>query len=423
MRGAARRTPADEVYPAIPAVSRRRSRAATVTGVVAASCVGALVGGGLVLAVAATAGDTIGLGGETPAPVPQTTVEPPPGEGDDADSDRIADVAEAVLPAVVRVDIDGEEADQQPDRGPDDPSGNGSGVIYGGEGHIITNNHVVEPADDLTVVFADGSREEAEVVGTDRLNDLAVIQVDRDDLTVIGIGDQSALRVGQPAVAVGSPFGLEGSVTSGVISALDRGIDVRGPGGAPLTLPQVIQTDAPINPGNSGGPLVDRHGQLIGINSAILTSGQPANAGVGFAIPVDTVVDVADELIAEGRVTHPFIGIEGATLSVSEAEELGIDGGAEISEIVPDTPAAEAGLQSGDVVVGLGDDTILAMEELVTSVLEYEVGEAVEVHLLRDGEEETVEVVLAERPGDDELGSTDPELEGPEDLPDDEFED
>lgn len=387
--GAAHRDAPECTFPAIPAARRRRRALGTGLVALGSSFLGALVGGALILVAVGPFDDEAEVVVESvQAPDPPV----PTGPGHEAgEVDRVAVVAEAVLPSVVRVDVDG---------GPGvlEASGNGSGLVYRSDGMIVTNNHVVEAADGLSVLFADGSREEADVVGTDPLNDLAVIQVDRDELPVIPAADRQALRVGELAVAVGSPFGLEGSVTSGVVSALDRGIDVRGPGGAALTLPEVVQTDAPINPGNSGGPLVDGQGRLIGINSAILTSGERANAGVGFAIPVDVVVDVADELIDQGFVRHPFIGIQGQTIPPDEAADLGIDGGARVAEVLEGTPAGDAGLAAGDVVIGLGEDDILTMEELVTNVLGYDVGDVVEVRYLRDGEEHAVDVELGERP-------------------------
>ena len=401
--GAMRSRSSDAVFPAIPAARRRRRVLATGLVALGASFLGAVLGGAIVAVVAldGDGDDTVVERVQAPQP------NPPQVTGSEADDpDRVATVAEAVLPSVVRIDVDG---------GPGalEASGNGSGLVYRSDGLIVTNNHVVEPADDLSVLFADGSREDATVVGTDPLNDLAVVEVDRDELPVIPTANRDELRVGELAVAVGSPFGLEGSVTSGVISALDRGIDVRGPGGRALTLAEVVQTDAPINPGNSGGPLVDGEGRLIGINSAILTTGERANAGVGFAIPVDTVVGVADELIDEGFVRHPFIGIQGQTISPDEADDLGVDGGARVAEILPDTPAGDAGLAEGDVVIGLDGDEILTMEELVTTVLAYDVGDVVELRFVRDGEERTVEVELAERPRDAELegGGSPPEGE------------
>ena len=377
-------------YPRIPQPRGRRlvSGLIVVTAVLAAG-LGAVIGGLLVAEQVRGAGEQVAEEPPAPDPEPPAVVEPQSGAArtGGVEPDRVAEVAELVLPAVVRVDVESQTA-----------SGNGSGVVYRDDGHIITNNHVVESAGGLTVVFADGSTEAAEVVGADELNDLAVLKVDRSALETIDVGDAGNLRVGELAVAVGSPFGLEGTVTSGVISALDRGIDVRGPAGATLTLPKVIQTDAPINPGNSGGPLVDGRGRLIGINSAILTTGRPANAGVGFAIPADVVVGIVEQLIEQGHVRHPFLGVEGETVNAELADALGIDGGAEITKVRAGTPADDAGLGAGDVIVALDDASIATMEELVTTVLTYEVGDEVEVAYRRGEESSRTQVVLAERP-------------------------
>ncbi|MFO8075204.1 MAG: S1C family serine protease [Actinomycetota bacterium] len=363
-------------YPPVPRRRPSRGAAPTVLAGLAAGIAGAVI-------AAVILGDPSGTGGD-PEPDPQPAVAPVELGAVD---DRVAAVAEAVLPAVVRVDIDGRTA-----------SGNGSGVVYRSDGLIVTNHHVVASGDDLTVVFADGVTEPAEVVGSDELNDLAVLSVDGEDLPTVAVGAAEGLRVGELAVAVGSPFGLEGTVTAGVISALDRGIDVDGPSGASLTLPRVIQTDAPINPGNSGGPLVDGRGRLIGINSAILTAGRPANAGVGFAIPVDIVADVADELIDHGVVVHPFLGVEGETVEGAEAAELGVDGGAEVLAVRPGSPAEEGGLEAGDVITAVGEQEVTSMVELVVAVLTFEVGEAVEVAYRRGQTTASTTVELAERP-------------------------
>jgi S1-C subfamily serine protease len=295
-----------------------------------------------------------------------------------------------VLPSVVRIN----RATSDRFEG----SGNGSGVVYRADGMIITNNHVVQEPGGVEVVFADGRALPAEIVGQDTVNDLAVIRVDRDDLTPIPIGGSAAPRVGDLAIAVGSPFGLDATVTVGVVSALGRGIQAGSEtGGGTIYLPEVLQTDAPINPGNSGGALVDRSGRLIGINSAILTSGQAANAGVGFAIPVDTVVDVADELITAGRVRHPLLGVSGGPVTPQVAARLGVEKGAWVHEVTPGTPAAGAGLAPEDVIVGLDDDRIASMEELSIAIRDRDVGDRVTVTYVRGGERRTAEVVLAER--------------------------
>jgi S1-C subfamily serine protease len=324
----------------------------------------------------------------TPAEVagdqPEQAPEVPVAEG----RTQVEAVAEAVLPTVVQIDIDGGGGEVATS------AGNGSGVIYRSDGYIITNNHVVAAADEMEVVFADGTRAEGTLVGRDVLSDIAVISVDRDDLTAIRVGDSSELRVGQLAVAIGSPFGLEGSVTAGVISALNRPISV----GQGIRLPNVIQTDAPINPGNSGGALVGADGRLIGINSAILTAGSPANAGVGFAVPVSVAVDIAEELISSGSVTYPYLGVEGANVPSAAAARLGVDRGALIERVPPGTPASDAGLQRDDVVIRFDQIEIATMDELIVAVRQADVGDTITVVYIRQGNERTAEVTLVERP-------------------------
>jgi putative serine protease PepD len=384
---------ATTAYPRIPAGPRpprpRRGRGA------ALALLAALLGGVLGTAGALAFYESRAVEEEPVATPVVAEPEPPPieVEGDEA-LDRVAAVAQAVLPSVVRIDIGGAD-------GPG-VAGNGSGVIYSADGHIITNNHVVAEAGSIEVLLNDGSRVDAEVIGTDHRNDLAVIKVDRQGLPAIRIGDSAAIKVGEVAVAVGSPFGLEGTVTAGVISALNRMVQVNDPTHGPLTLPNVIQTDASINPGNSGGPLVNGEGELIGINSAILTRaggfGQPANAGVGFAVPSATAQHVAEQLIANGEIRYAFLGVGGDNVSSDIAERVGVDGGAYIEQILEGTPAAEAGLREGDVIVAIDDVEIASMEDLIVEIMRRDIGETVAVTYIRDGEERETEAVLSERP-------------------------
>jgi S1-C subfamily serine protease len=377
-----RARPGPLFFPRIPGARRRRRRLHLVTALVAS------VVGGLTAALLAPA-----LTGDQETPRAATAMSAPaPVDGEPQEQiarGTVARVARAVLPSVVRIN---RASDDQVEL-----SGNGSGVVYRADGLIVTNNHVVEQSGQVDVVFADGRELPAEIVGQDAVNDLAVIRVDRDGLDAIEFGRTRQLQVGDLAVAVGSPFGLDATVTVGVVSALGRGVHAGAADGAAVYLPEVIQTDAPINPGNSGGALVDRNGRLIGINSAILTSGEPANAGVGFAIPVDTVVDVADELIANGKVAHPLLGVSGAPVSEQAATRLGVRDGAWIHEVSPGTPASAAGLSPDDVIVALGDRPIASMEDLTIAVRDRKVGERVVITFIRDGRRRTVEVVLAER--------------------------
>lgn len=369
-----------------PASSRAGRRDRTPLVALLASLLGALLGAGVVAALL--------LGGEPAAeptdadglPEAQRVAPTLDLEGYEG-LDRVAAVAESVLPTVVRL---GDSS------GPIRPSAFGSGVVMRSDGYVATNEHVVNGLDDLTLQLADGREFDGEVVGTDRRTDLAVVRIGADGLTAIDIGDTGDLQVGMPAIAVGSPFGLAGTVTSGVVSGLGRPIEVTTERGR-QRYDDVIQTDAAINPGNSGGPLVNAQGELIGINSAILTRGQtPSNAGVGFAIPAETVVSVVDRLIADGEVVHAFLGVAG-TDAVPQA---GGGNGAAVEEVVEDTPADRAGLTSGDVIVEFGGEEVASMTELIGAILRHRVGEDVELTYRREGEPHTVAVTLVERPDD-----------------------
>jgi S1-C subfamily serine protease len=355
---------------------------------VVTALVASVIGGVVATLLAPALTGTDETGGSAHVAVPLSSDQEP---AEQVAGGTVARVARAVLPAVVRINRATGADDQFAG------SGNGSGVVYRADGLIVTNNHVVEESGQVDVVFADGQTLPAEIVGQDPFNDLAVIRVDRDGLDAIEVGRTRDLHVGDLAVAVGSPFGLDATVTVGVVSALGRGVHAGAADGASVFLPEVIQTDAPINPGNSGGALVDRDGRLIGINSAILTSGEPANAGVGFAIPVDTVVDVADELIAEGKVAHPLLGVSGGPVSEQAAERLGVRNGAWVREVSPGTPASAVGLSPDDVIIAVGDQPISSMEDLSIAVRDREVGERVAITFIRNGQKRTVEVVLAER--------------------------
>jgi S1-C subfamily serine protease len=297
--------------------------------------------------------------------------------------------------------------------------GTGSGFVYDEEGHIVTNYHVIEDAEELSVTLADGETLSAEIVGEDPTNDLAVIRIDTDSLAQpVPLGDSDALRVGQFVVAIGNPFGLERTLTAGVISSLGRVI--KGPDGR--FIGEVIQTDAAINPGNSGGPLLDLNGRVIGVNSQIVSPSQ-ANAGVGFAVPSNTVRRVVPELIARGSYPHPWLGIEPISLTAERARifrqagmDVPVDKGVLVVEVAGGGPADEANIRGGDRVVRigryrvpLGGDIITAIDgepvadyQDLTVYLETQkrVGDTVSVTIVRAGDpqERTVQVTLAKRP-------------------------
>jgi S1-C subfamily serine protease len=314
---------------------------------------------------------------------------PPPSDGQ---TDRVAVIAAAVLPTVVQIDVSGKDAEVH------GLSGNGSGVIYRSDGFIVTNHHVVAKAAAIDVRFDDGTTKPARVVGTDPINDLAVIKVEATNLPAIQIGDSSKVRIGELAVAIGSPFGLPGSVTAGIVSGLNRPLDITYPEGQDVRLVNVIQTDAPINPGNSGGALVGIDGRLIGINSAIFTHGQPANSGIGFAIAAETVVRVAEELIANGFVRHSYLGVRLETLSPQDASRLGVSSGARIDSVEPGAPADQAGLRSDDVITKVDGTVIRSMDDLISLLRKRDVGQRVSITYVRGGVEHTLAVVLAELP-------------------------
>jgi serine protease Do len=300
--------------------------------------------------------------------------------------------------------------------------GLGSGFVWDTQGHIVTNNHVVEGADKIEVTFADESIVTAELVGADPDSDLAVIRVDLppDQLHPVQVGDSDQLRVGQLAIAIGNPFGLEGTMTVGIVSALGRSL-AAGDGlsiGPVYSIPDVIQTDAPINPGNSGGVLLDDMGQVIGVTAAI-ESPVRANAGIGFVIPSSIVKRVVPALIENGSFAHPYLGISGTSLTPDLAQAMDLETeqrGALVVEVTSDGPADKAGLQGssqqasidgvdvqvgGDVITAINGREINDMDDLIAYLSsDVEVGENVTLIVLRDGKEKQVEVLIEARPGD-----------------------
>jgi S1-C subfamily serine protease len=289
----------------------------------------------------------------------------------------------------------------------------GSGFVTDDDGHVITNAHVVDGADEIDVTLGDDEETyDAELVGQDDSTDIAVLKIDApaDQLEPLELGDSSALDVGDPVVAIGNPFGLDRTVTAGIVSALQR--QITAPNG--FTISDVVQTDAPINPGNSGGPLLDVSGAVVGVNSQIESSGG-GNVGIGFAVPIDTAREVAQQLIADGEVQHAFLGITGADLEPQIAEVLNLDAdsGALVQDVVRGSPADDAGIEAGDATVSVGGGQIRAggdlivavdgervkgMDDVIAAVDSLEPGDEIELTLVRDGEERTETVTLDERP-------------------------
>jgi S1-C subfamily serine protease len=291
----------------------------------------------------------------------------------------------------------------------------GSGIVIDTEGHVLTNNHVVEGASKITVKLgASDTAYDATVVGTDPATDIAVLKVDapQSQLHPLTLGHSSEVEVGDPVVAIGNPFGLDRTVTSGIVSALQR--QIQAPNG--FSIDNVIQTDAAINPGNSGGPLINAEGEVIGINSQIETGGSGSgNVGIGFAIPIDTVRAELNQLITSGQVEHAFLGISGGTITpdLARALNLPVKQGVIVQSVVKNGPAEKAGIEGGNTTatiegseVSLGGDIITeangkkitGMEEIVEIVNKAEAGDELELTILHNGSTKTVKVTLADRP-------------------------
>ncbi len=319
-----------------------------------------------------------------------------------AASGTVSAAAQSILPSVVTISVSSRSE-----------SSTGSGVIIRQDGYILTNNHVVSDASrggSLQVTTQDGKDYNAKIVGTDPSSDLAVVKIDANGLKAATFGNSDALTVGELVVAVGSPLGLSGTVTSGIVSAMHRPVRT---GDANVqdnnAVLDAIQTDAPINPGNSGGPLVNSKGELIGINSAIATVGssnggfgnqqqQSGNIGVGFAIPANYAQSIAEELITGGAAKHPYLGVSASTAGANQADPTGDGTGAAIGDLVRNGPAQQAGLQPGDVITKLGDRRITSVDGLIAAVRSYDIGSKVTITYTRNGQTMTAEVTLAQQP-------------------------
>ena len=326
----------------------------------------------------------------------------------DLTQDLLADLYDQIAPSVVNIQVTASAEGQSLFPGQDSGvvQGQGSGWIYDNEGHIVTNNHVVGDATSMTVYFSNGMWADAELVATDPAADLAVIKVtppDGMDWRPLPLAQSNSLRVGFSVVALGSPFGLQETMTTGIVSALGRSFptDSGQNGGSSYSLPDVIQTDTAINPGNSGGPLLNLAGEVVGVNFAInTTSGQ--NSGVGFAIPVSVVQKIIPALITDGGHQYSYLGIAGTTINAEVAEANDIaDGtlGVYVAEVVSGGPAADAGVEAGDVIVAINDQPITLFESLISYLFNNtEPGTTVTLTLVRDGEEMQVDLTVAERP-------------------------
>ncbi|MFJ8991778.1 trypsin-like peptidase domain-containing protein [Streptomyces sp. NPDC102279] len=378
---------------AVPTVTQRRKR--TRKTLVLAAVVLALLSGGV--------GGVVGAylqrdEGTTRVELPQAAKEAP-GRAPDS----VAGIAAHALPSVVTLHVRGSEE-----------QGTGTGFVLDGRGHILTNNHVIEPAGDsgeISVTFSGGETAKAKVVGHDSGYDLAVVKVSGvSGLAPMPLGNSDSVQVGDPVVAIGAPFDLANTVTSGIISAKERPITAGGEkgDGTDVSYVDALQTDAPINPGNSGGPLLDSRARVIGINSAIrsadngsdLESGQAGSIGLGFAIPVNQAKRVAEELINTGRATHPVIGVtldmnysgDGARVGTKTA-----DGGPPVSS---GGPGAEAGIKAGDVITEVDGTRVHSGEELIVKTRAHRPGDRLRITLHRGGADRTVTLVLGSADGD-----------------------
>jgi S1-C subfamily serine protease len=378
----------------------RTTRIVTVTAaLVAAAAVGA--GGGAATFAA--------LGSESGAAttVAEAAPEAPQPVASTSESLSVSEVYEHAYESVVEITT---TLTQSSPMGEQQGRGQGSGFVFDAEGHIVTNQHVVEGAQSVSVRFWDGSTYDATVVGSDPSTDLAVVKVDApaDVLVPLALGDSDALTVGEGVVALGSPFGLEGTLTSGVVSALNR--EMTSPNG--FTISNSIQTDAAINHGNSGGPLLNAAAEVIGVNTQI-RSESGGSDGIGFAVPAGTVSSIVPQIIASGSVEHAYLGVGVASVPESAAAELGVPAGVIVTEVRQGTPAAEAGLRAasgsatvdgqsyptgGDVITAVDGTAIADGADLQAAIDAKRPGDTVSITYTRDGASQTIQVSLGTRP-------------------------
>jgi len=343
------------------------------------------------LAVGAVVG-VLALTGALPERVERTTTSPEPTSpaAPRTAPTSVADIYSRVSGSVVFVSARGGNGSLSFNGRGGGRAASGSGFVVDTAGHIVTNDHVVEDADRFTVRFGEkGQPLEAKLVGKDPSSDLAVLEVDPDKveggLEPLKLASSKSLRPGEAAIAIGSPFGLEGTVTTGIVSALGR--EIEAPNG--FSIPGAVQTDAAINPGNSGGPLLDAAGRVIGVNSQI-ASESGGNTGVGFAVPVDSVRDVIPKLLADGKIDRAYLGLASGERPATP--------GALVGTVNPGAPADDAGIRTGDLIVAFGGKSIRNPSELSLAVLAKQPGDEVKVELRRGGDTRTVTVKLGKRP-------------------------
>jgi putative serine protease PepD len=352
--------------------------------VAVAAATGLLLGGvggyaGYSLAASRSVEDTTTVSGSTALSIPAENLSARAG-------DSIADIADRMLPTVVSIE----------EQGSTGTGGTGSGFIVREDGYIVTNNHVIEGAVDggtVTVQFDDGSTETAEIVGRNVAYDLAVIKVDKDDLPVASIGNSDNIAVGDTVVALGSPLGLSGTVTSGIVSATNRPVSAGGQGETSFI--NAVQTDAAINPGNSGGPLVNASAEVIGVNSAIASlgsdlSGQAGSIGLGFAIPSNTMKRIVEEIIETGQAATPVIGV-----NLSPQDDA--RGGATVGSVVAGGPADDAGIVAGDVITAVNGVPTSDSVTLITQIRSFAPGEEVTLTVSSGSQTSEVQVTLGSK--------------------------
>jgi 2-alkenal reductase len=331
----------------------------------------------------------------------QTTAATPPADTSNGDTQASAvDVVKMVSPAVVTV-INEQQVQLQNGSSSLQPVGSGTGFIIDKDGHIVTNWHVVNGGSEFQVVFSDGTRVDAKLIGSDQVSDLAVVKVDGDMPGVVPLGDSDAIEVGESVLAIGSPLGdFQNTVTEGIVSATNRDF----PGGGSSQYNNLIQHDAAINPGNSGGPLVNFQGEVIGVNTlgiSVDQQGQPIQ-GLFFAIPSNSVKKVADALIQDGHVTYPYVGIQFQNNSPAIAAEfdLSTDAGVVVVDVPRGGPAGDAGIEQGDVITKVGDYDLDAQTTFSEALFNYAPGDTIDLVVQRGSKEMTVSIKLGERPAD-----------------------
>ncbi len=377
--------------------------------------------------------DVIDTGGDEsrPAVVQQAPVTRPVAQdrsnaGNDSRGDAmtVGEIYDRTGPGVAFITAERDQPSASPFGFPEERGGTatGSGFVLDGEGYVLTNAHVVDQATDVKVRFGENDTLEAKVIGTDLSTDLAVIKVDpkETDLEPIALGDSKAVRVGDPAIAIGNPFGFDRTVTTGIVSAQQR--QIQAPNG--FSIDNVIQTDASINPGNSGGPLLDANGRVIGINSQIATGGGGAGSvGIAFAVPINTAKTVIPQLKEDGKVERAFLGVTTSPVDKQVADDLNlpVDEGAIVQQVVPGGPADKAGLKAGetplaedvvaggDIIVKVDGRDVKKPEDVAAEIEDNKPGDEIVVEYFRDDDRETATVKLGERPQQLEAA---PESEG-----------